>query len=691
VAERRRIRLKRVTSYRAEIDGLRAISVTLVVLFHLAGPSVPGGFVGVDVFFVISGYLISRILLDAMEAGTFSVAWFYERRIRRIIPALMAVVAFCVVAGYVLLTPGDYRQFATSAFYALAGVANVYFLDNTGYFDGGAEFMPLLHTWSLGVEEQFYLFWPLLLFACFRLSGGRLRGPLIGVVCVIAASLALDLWTLTFAPKVAFYLPHTRGFELAAGALLAMLPRYRTEAAWTWLGEAMPLAGLGLIVWSGLTLSSRAPYPGWEAIYPVLGAALVIYQSRHATFARRVLSTPPLVFVGRISYSLYLWHWPLLVFWRHYTNGAALTQSAAAGIGVCSVLAAWLSFAFIEQPFRRPVFVRRAVFATAAAAGMTLAIAAATIVWMQGFPDRIAVDFKALGDRKLTWMWPCPQDVRLGLPPPDEPNVRHSCVVGADWHSAQLHAVLWGDSNAQHLMPLLDVAGRQANAAIAVANRCPAIIHRDVVKRYLSFVPPEYNEMCSIHRDAVVGFLRNRADIQLVILASAWSNLPDELYDTDPNHRSVEGGLRLLRAGLDSVLADVAAGGRSVVVFADVPFVPLKDPAACGFGLPRRGCTADLDHRVRQYLDASQMPTHDLLRKAAAAQANVIFYAPEDYLCDPQSCRVEVHGEFIYQDATHFRRNMTEPVRRNLADLMHLRDLLRPHQTETAATGALAR
>jgi peptidoglycan/LPS O-acetylase OafA/YrhL len=678
------------TDYRAEVDGLRAISVALVVLFHLAGASVPGGFVGVDVFFVISGYLISRILLAAMAAGTFSLRWFYERRMRRIIPALFAILAFCLVAGYVLLTPGDYRQFARSALYALAGVSNVYFLDNTGYFDGGAEFMPLLHTWSLGVEEQFYLFWPLFLFACLRLSGGRARGPLIGVICVIAASLALDHWTLTLAPKAAFYLPHTRGFELAAGALVAMLPTGRAGAAWRWLGEAMPIVGLGLIVWSALTLSSRAPYPGWEALYPVLGAVLVLWQGQHGRLARRLLSVPPMVFIGKISYSLYLWHWPLLVFWRHYTNGAALTQSAAVGIAVCSLLAAWLSFVFIEQPFRRPRFARRAVFATAAAAAMTLALAATTIVWMQGFADRIAVDFTALGDRKLTWNWPCPQDVQLDLPPAGEPNVRHSCVLGAEWGSAQLHAVLWGDSNAQHLMPLFDVAGGQANAAIVAASGCPPVIHRTIVKRYLSFVPPEYNEQCSRHRDAIVRFLRTSSDIQLVILASAWSMLPDELYDTDPDHRSSEGGFRLLRAGLDSVLAEIATDGRRVVLFADVPFVPLKDPAACGFGLPRRGCGADLDRRVRQFLDANQMATHDLLRETAAAHANVIFYAPEDYLCDPQRCRLAVEGEFLYQDATHLRRNMTEPVRRQLADLMHLRDLLRLHKTETAATGALA-
>lgn len=262
--------------------------------------------------------------------------------------------------------------------------------------------MPLLHTWSLGVEEQFYVLWPWFLFACFRLSGGGKRGPLIGIACVIAVSFALALWSLTFAPKAAFYLPHTRGFELAVGALLTLLPRRKAEA-WRWLGEAMPLAGLGLIVWSALTLSSRAPYPGWQAIYPVLGASLVLYQTSFQPFAAGLLSTPPLIFIGRISYSLYLWHWPLLVYWRYFTNGAALTQSAAAGIGASSVLLAWLSFVFIEQPFRRPVLARRAVFAAAAAAGLTLAIMALSVISMQGFPDRIAMDFKGLGDRKLTW------------------------------------------------------------------------------------------------------------------------------------------------------------------------------------------------------------------------------------------------------------------------------------------------
>jgi hypothetical protein len=237
-------------------------------------------------------------------------------------------------------------------------------------------------------------------------------------------------------------------------------------------------------------------------------------------------------------------------------------------------------------------------------------------------------------------------------------------------------------------MPLLDVAGRQENVAIALADRCPAIIHRGGVQRYLSFVPPDYNDICSIHRDAVAGFLRNSSDIQLVILASAWSLLTDQIYLTDPDKRATEGGLRLLRAGLDDLVHDIAASGRNIVLFADVPFVPLKDPAACGFGLPRRGCLGDLGHTVRQRFDASQIPTHDVLRAAAAAQANAIYYAPEDYLCDPQRCRLEAHGEFLYQDANHFRRNMTEPARQDLADLMHLRELLRPHPAGPHATHA---
>jgi peptidoglycan/LPS O-acetylase OafA/YrhL len=336
--------------YRSDIDGLRAIAVALVVLFHFGLP-VPGGFVGVDVFFVISGYLITGIVIREIQAGSFSLLSFYDRRIRRIFPALFAVVVATLILGAFILLPGDYKMTGRSALWSSLSLANFFFYGNTGYFDPGAETMPLLHIWSLAVEEQFYILWPASLVLLARTFHSK-RWPLVyACLAVLAASFACSIYLLQSNPKAAFFLPQSRAWELAVGAALTLLP----VNVWTRLAPAAQPAGftgLGLLLIGALLLTERAPFPGINALFPVLGAALIIPPWSRPTLVQRALSAAPLVFVGKISYSLYLWHWPVLVFWKHYIGGEDPSPLELAALFVIALALSYASWRWIEQPFR---------------------------------------------------------------------------------------------------------------------------------------------------------------------------------------------------------------------------------------------------------------------------------------------------------------------------------------------------
>ncbi|WP_420587368.1 acyltransferase family protein [Ruegeria sp.] len=296
--------------YRPDIDGLRAVAVVPVVLHHAGFAGVPGGFVGVDIFFVISGFLITTILAREIRDGQFSILSFYERRARRILPALFVVLAACLAVGWFLLLPNQYGNLAVSVGATLLFASNIWFwMDAGDYFGHGIEFAPLLHTWSLAVEEQFYLFFPLLLWALSRAS---MRVWIRVIVLISLVSLALSMYATTAHPVANFYLTPTRIWELGIGALLAVgaFPALRRPAA----VEAVALIGAVLIIGSILLISDHTPFPGITAIPPCLGAAFLIWAGMYGrSMIARFLTLRPVVWIGLISYSLNLWHWPVLV------------------------------------------------------------------------------------------------------------------------------------------------------------------------------------------------------------------------------------------------------------------------------------------------------------------------------------------------------------------------------------------
>ncbi|HKY93802.1 MAG TPA: acyltransferase, partial [Kiloniellales bacterium] len=330
--------------YRPDIDGLRAVAIVPVLLFHAGVPGFSGGYVGVDVFFVISGYLITRLIAGEMESGGFSLLRFYERRARRILPALLLVLLACLPFAHLLLLPDQYADFADSIDATLGFVSNFYFFGQTGYFEDDVGTMPLLHTWTLAVEEQFYVVFPLLLLAMRR--GGR-RGWLLVVVLLFALSFATALYFST--GDAAFYLSPARAWELMLGSLLALLHwtlRSRAVAA------ALALVGLGMILAAVVSYDEATTPSSFALLLPCGGAALVILsgagRAQPAGFAGSMLASRLPVAIGLISYSLYLWHWPVLVFLQLWLLPEPLGIWALPALALCFVLAT-LSWRYVER------------------------------------------------------------------------------------------------------------------------------------------------------------------------------------------------------------------------------------------------------------------------------------------------------------------------------------------------------
>jgi peptidoglycan/LPS O-acetylase OafA/YrhL len=364
-ADTERQAVARALAYRPEIDGLRAVAVMLVIGYHAAPQLLPGGFIGVDVFFVISGYLITRLVLAELQARTFTLLGFYQRRVRRIVPALLLLLTVCYILAWFTLLPGEFRWFGRSVLWSAPFLANVFFAHVIGYFDPFAHYNVLLHLWSLGVEEQFYLLWPMVLILALRFGVvGRV------LVAVLGTSFAISVWGAYAAPVGHFFLPGSRAWELALGGVLAARPLAAG-------GLRCSLAGMALIAAGALLLSADQTFPGVWAAVPAGGAALVLAAGSRSWVSQHLLGAWAPVWVGRISYSLYLWHWPLLVFAR-LIWGRALPAAAIAAVIALSFAAAWASYRLLERPLRRGALGRAAFPALLAGLAAFTALGALT-------------------------------------------------------------------------------------------------------------------------------------------------------------------------------------------------------------------------------------------------------------------------------------------------------------------------
>jgi len=457
--------------YRADIDGLRAVAVLPVVLYHLQVAKVPGGFVGVDVFFIISGFLIAGILADEMAAGRYSILTFYERRARRIFPALFVVLAATVVVSWYISLPFDIYELGQSVVATLFFISNFLYYFRSGYFDTRSGDNPLLHTWSLAVEEQFYVLFPLLLWLAtkyfprqrlYLFSGLGLASFIYSVVLVNSGG---------DGSQIAFYMSTARAWELALGALLAMgappPPNSRI------LREGLAITGLALLVYAFLRFSADTPFPGAAALVPCIGAALVIYTGQADTITSRLLSMRIIVWFGLISYSLYLWHLPAAVFFRQeYGEPLSLADKGLLLIG--SIGLAYLSWRYVEQPFRlKARFDRKQIFAYSAGALAGLSMIGADLVLTDGsawrFSPNLVQASKALGYKpgEPMRLGKCFIDLRA------TPVLDEQCLV---IDASKTNYLLFGDSHAAHLWVGLTKEFPEINFLQATASGCAPVL-----------------------------------------------------------------------------------------------------------------------------------------------------------------------------------------------------------------------
>lgn len=458
-----------MVSYRADIDGLRAVAVILVVAFHAFPHMAPGGFIGVDIFFVISGYLISSIILKNVSDGSFSFRDFYSRRIKRIFPALILVLAFVFSAGWFLLLPSEYKQLGKHLVAGAGFASNFVLWNESGYFDATAEGKPLLHLWSLGIEEQFYILWPLVMYLANRAKSNLVVPLILGV---LALSFLLNIYYVRDHPEAVFYAPLTRFWELMLGCLLAWRSNQDSvrpkSIAWNNLQAA---AGAVLLLASLALIDKQSFFPGWLALLPTASACLLISAGGDAWINRRLLSAKAVVWIGLISYPLYLWHWPILTFLRVVETNEPSPFQYLAAISI-SIVLAWITYALVEKPMRFGKWNTRKVL------GLCLSMCTVASVGLSayandGFSSRYSSEIRGLADFKYD---------------PSIPYRTGSCFLKADQSVTSFAPCiepslpraptlyLWGDSYAAHLyLGLKHEFGQAENIIQLTSVGCPPV------------------------------------------------------------------------------------------------------------------------------------------------------------------------------------------------------------------------
>lgn len=624
--------------YRPEIDGLRAIAVLPVLLFHAGSTVFRGGFVGVDVFFAISGYLIAGLLLAELERGTFSIATFYERRARRILPALFVVMAACIPFAWAWLWPTQLDEFGKSLVTVAAFVSNVEFYREGGYFANDVALKPLLHTWSLAVEEQFYIVFPVVLWALWswdRHRGSDRRWMLLALSALALASLGLAQWYVVHAPNAGFYLAPGRAWELLAGAIAALLPAPTRTSRSRW--RHLPgLAGLSLIGASAIAFSDESPFPGLMALVPVGGALLVLRGGTADTLGGQLLSLRWVRGIGLISYSVYLWHQPLFALARAQSSAP---PGAAEMLALCvlAVVAGALSWRFVEQPFRmagQPLLRRRRSVFLAAMAGMTLLGGTGMALHIaQGFPQRATPGgtMGSIEDRlALNFGLDAACDTPFTLSP--------LCAT-----ARRPDTLLWGDSFAMHIAVSLRAGPHPLALRQHTLSDCAPLQDIALTGRGRDYDPTHAAQCIAFNRH-VLAWLRSHQDVRTVVLASPFSMYRDIALGPDGSTQATTP--EAVARALLRLVAAIRATGAHVVVIAP-PSNNGTNIGQCLAATLRDGIAGSPCDFPRS--SARRYP--ETLLRLLNGQVPVIRL--DNMLCPGGICRTRVGDTIVYRDDRH--------------------------------------
>lgn len=619
--------------YRPEIDGLRSLAVLPVVFFH-ANLMFPGGFVGVDVFFVISGYLITSLLLRDLDRGTFSMWDFWERRIRRIAPALFAMVAGTSIMAWFFLAPADFADFGKSVAAQALIAANVFFLRSGNYFGGPAEEKPLLHTWSLAVEEQFYLFVPVMLFLFYRIVRGDGRNRVLFLfIAGFVLSLLFSIYQTDTSTPSAFYLLPSRAWELLAGSVVAALPAAIIPRR-RFLREILSLVGLAGILIPVFCYSKQTLFPGLAALPPVLGAALFIFANNRRseadpeTCSARSLRFKPVVFIGLISYSLYLWHWPIMAlsnYWFLQPEAGLGRYGWPLAMIAVSVVLACLSYKFIETPFReKKVCSGRLKVCVFGAGGMMASFAMGIIVWKNPSCRLSGPPYGGLSE-----------SIGDGDPILNQTlaDIKAANVFSVGPRKERADILIWGDSHAKQLKAALDrlSAAHDLKIEAVTYSSTPPLLDFHITGR-----PFGLNEKTPEYSQAVFDYIK-RSKPRVVIIAGMWPS-----YNKNPDFAAA------LARTSESVKG---ATGSRLIVMKNIPLFEQSIPKVYLRNAASIGPSIQLGTTHQDYLLESG-PEIDKLH--ALGLIDVIRF--EDTFFDHAGKLiplVSANGQCLYRDMVH--------------------------------------
>ncbi|KNG93543.1 acyltransferase family protein [Pseudaestuariivita atlantica] len=651
--------------YRPEIDGLRAIAVMSVVLYHFGVPGLSGGFVGVDVFFVISGFLIGGLLwAEHRDTGTLRIGAFYVRRFRRLAPAFFTMALVTAVVGWWVLLPFEYREFGKALIASAVYLSNVLFYRSAGYFDSAAEEKPLLHTWSLSVEEQFYIVLPLALLILARWP----RLCLAVLVGIATASLALCILVTPVDQPATFYLFPYRAWELLAGVLLAIWGHGRAQdwdahPALSWLGLALVLLGIALI-------QPGPGFPGVAALLPVLGTVLLLLNGRNDNPVNSVLSMKVPVFIGLISYSLYLWHWPVVTLGGYWLGGEASALQALVGINLSFGLAI-LSWAFVERPVRRSrkITPRRLVTGVVASSATLLAIGGVLFV-RDGVPER----FDAVVARHIEASGDFLQDFSRCRVEPDGPLAGiEVCPIGPE---GAPRVLVWGDSHARAWHDGIALAASEADVPgiLIWTAGCPPFFGTDKTE---SAATPAQDARCFAINAQIAAALPALPDMDKVLLIGRWT------YYAEGGGVGLDAGNRIalraqggeadpFAAGFERTVATLLDHFNEVLVLRQVPEIAGYQSRTVARALVHGRMTAEEADAAmatsREDLAARNAGADGAINALAEAGA-VTLLDPWPDLCDDAGCRAAGDGAVWFFDNNHLTNTGARELRGILAPL----------------------